>query len=277
MLPPSDRPTEERPRSRSRTFFRVRVAVLLAILAGVLLYAWRDVRSRALRNDWTRTLDVALVVVAADLDPDLAAALRARAEVLEDVLAAEMERHRSGGPRPFDVEVAVAPVALAAPAPPEEGLAEAARFAWDLHGFTSAADDAAALAGRHDARIYLLARPPSTSSRRRAIEGLGQQGGRIGVIEVELDETMVDLALFVATHELMHTLGAGDRYDTEGHPLVPEGLADPERVPLFPQEAAEIMARHRAVTPHRSVPPESLDELVVGDATAHEIGWRGAP
>ena len=37
--------------------------MLLVILAGVLLYAWRDVRSRSLRNDWSRTLDVAFVFV----------------------------------------------------------------------------------------------------------------------------------------------------------------------------------------------------------------------
>jgi hypothetical protein len=95
----------------------------------------------------------------------------------------------------------------------------------------------------------------------------------VGLVEVELDATMVDFALFVAAHELLHTLGATDRYDDAGEPLVPEGLADPDLEPRYPQHATEVMARHRAVAPGRSKPPESLDELVVGDTTAREIGW----
>lgn len=261
------------------TFFKVRVALLLAILAGVLLYAWRDVRSRSLRNDWTRTLDVAVVLVGADLDPSLAASLRDRAAVLEDVLADELARRNPGAPRPFDVEVHEAPVVLAPPVlgsgdDGEPGVLDAARHAWDLHRFTSALDDAARLDRRYDTRIYVLARPPS-GARRRDIEGIGEQGGRVGVIEVELDDTMIDFALFVAAHELMHTLGASDRYDAAGEPLVPDGLAEPDRHPPFPQVATEVMARHRAIAPGRSVPPDGLDELVVGDVTAREIGWLG--
>lgn len=37
---------------RSRRFYRVRVTVLLVVLAGVLLYAWNDISGRRARNDW---------------------------------------------------------------------------------------------------------------------------------------------------------------------------------------------------------------------------------
>jgi len=92
-------------------------------------------------------------------------------------------------------------------------------------------------------------------------------------VEVELDRSMVDFALFVATHELMHTLGATEKYDAAGHVLVPAGLADPDQEPRYPQGRAEIMARSRAVAEGSEVPPESLDELAIGLATAREIGW----
>ncbi len=269
----SSQPAPETP---SRTFYRVRVAVLLTVLAGVLLYAWRDRRSRTMRNDWSRTLDVAMVLVATDVGPEVTAHFRERASALEDVLAEEMRRRRPVSAPPFDITVREARVAASPPPLPAEGIVAALRYAWDLSRFTDTLDEAAGLEGRFDARIYVLARPP-VSERRKAVEGFGEQGGRVGVVEVELDEAMVDFALFVATHELLHTLGASDRYDASGEPLVPEGLADPEREPLYPQDGAEVMARHRATAPGRSTPPESIDELVVGEATAREIGWLAAP
>src|SRR5512132_328147 len=83
---------------RSRGFFRARVAVLLVVLAGVLLYAWKDVSGRRARNDWKRTLHVGLVIVRrGPVDDASIGALRARVRALEDVLAAESARYRGAG------------------------------------------------------------------------------------------------------------------------------------------------------------------------------------
>lgn len=276
--PPPDEPPPgvdgAAPQRRSRTFFRIRVAVLLTILGGVLLFAWRDMRSRALRNDWSRTLDVALVVASTDLDEQVLARLRSRISFLEDRLDQELRRRRPEGPTPFEIHLFEVEAPAAAPPLPEgDGLVDAAQWSWDLRRFTAALDAAAGIEDRRfDARIYLLAREP-IDARKKAVEGIGEQGGRVGLVEVELDVAMVDFALFVAAHELFHTVGAGDRYDAAGEPMVPEGLADPDAVPLFPQARTELMARHRAVAPGVSKPPESLEELVIGDVTAREIGW----
>jgi hypothetical protein len=161
------------------------------------------------------------------------------------------------------------------PKPPEDdGLVAGARYAWDLSRFTSRIDEAASVHdSAFDSRIYILATRP-VSAERKMVEGASQLGGRVGVVAVELDSTMVDLALFVATHELFHTLGATDRYDPSGQPLVPDGLPEPDRTPVFPQRFAEVMARHRAKSPTTSVPPKTLDELFVGDVTARELRWR---
>jgi hypothetical protein len=79
--------------------------------------------------------------------------------------------------------------------------------------------------------------------------------------------------LFVAAHELFHTLGASDKYDPSGHASYPSGFAEPERTPLYPQRGIELMARNRPLSPTSERPPEKLDELWVGDETAREIGW----
>ena len=71
----------------------------------------------------------------------------------------------------------------------------------------------------------------------------------------------------------MHTLGATDRYDAAGRTIVPDGLAEPTRVPLYPQRFAEVMGRNRPLSLGEEVVPASLDELALGDRTATEIGW----
>jgi hypothetical protein len=259
----------------SGTFFRVRVAVLLVVLAIVLLFAWRDVRRRRGRTSWDRPLSVAIVLVRrTPLDPEAVAAFEDRVPVLDARLAEERRRYESGALRPFALTF-VGPVDLGeqAPRPAGESLVDAVKQAWRRWRWTSAVDSLAGLDGsQYDSRIYVSARAPQDAAR-EMIEGESEEGGRVGTVEVELDASMADFALFVAAHELFHTLGATDKYDAAGRTLVPAGLAEPDRVPLLPQPFVEIMAENRPLGPSLEVPPESLAELAVGPTTAAEIGW----
>jgi len=264
-------------RVTSRTFFRVRVAALLAILVGVLLYALADWQTRRARNDWKSTLVVGLVVLRLGPVDDVAVtSLRERVRALEDVLAGEAARYegRERARRPFDVEV-FGPVDVTERPPALEGtgLVDLARYTLAKRRYIGLVDQAAKVETGLDARIYLVAREGHTGGT-NFVEGVSEDGGRTGFVEVDLDETMVDFALFVFAHELFHTLGATDKYDASGHALVPAGLAEPNLVPQFPQRYAELMARARPVAPGREVPPDRLDELRVGEMTATEIGWR---
>lgn len=261
---------------RSSTFRRIRIAVLLGILAIVLLYAWKDVRRRHERTAWHRPLAVALVVMRRGPVPDAAVAeLRRRSHDLEARLGDEFRRfHGPGGPVPFEFQV-YGPVEVTAPPPTPEGdgLVDLASYAWRSWRYFADIDSRADVpSAGFDSRIYLSVRPPEREER-KTVEGQSEQGGRIGSVEVELDESMVDFALFVATHELFHTLGASDKYDAAGRAKVPDGLAEPERVPRYPQRFAEVMARNRPLAENKEQPPESLDELAVGPLTAREIGW----
>ena len=78
----------------------------------------------------------------------------------------------------------------------------------------------------------------------------------------------------VMTHELLHTLGATDKYSFATlAPTYPDGYGEPERRPLHPQRYAEIMAGRVALSPDEAAMPDSLRDVRVGQTTAAEIGW----
>lgn len=264
--------------TRKRRFFLVRVSILLFVLFVVVLYAVRDLRSRHARNDWERTLDVAIVLVHVDgrsaVEPNAVRAVYDRVPALEERLRAEAERHHPGMAKPFRLRV-FGPVdaAGAPPVPASDSPVDLVRQAVERRRWLRDVDPRAGVDPDHwDTRIYVSARRPA-SELESFVEGASEQGGRIGVVDVELDESTVDLALFVTTHELMHTLGATDKYDANGRTRIPDGLAEPERVPRFPQRLAEVMARNMPISAGTERLPESLDQLAIGAMTAREIGW----
>jgi len=260
---------------RSKTFFRIRVASLLSVLLIVALFAWRQFSRRRARNDWERPLTVALVVLRrGPVEEEAISRLRERVPVLEQRLGHESSRFAVTLRHPFSfdfygpVDVDTAPPSLASNA-----FTDVARHAYRQWRYLRQVDAAADLSARgYDSVVYLVVRPATEGV--LTVEGTAQQGGTIGMVEVALDESMVDFALIVAAHELFHTLGAADKYSALGQTRIPEGLAEPEREPRFPQRYVEIMARNRPVDEHTETAPESLDELAVGPGTAREIGWR---
>lgn len=264
-------------RGRGRAF-KIRVAILSSLLLLVTLYAVNDWYTRQERLSWRKPLNVALVVVTErGVDENAVEKLRHRLPALEETLSSEARRYRIQTP-PFHF-VFYGPVAEDG-APPQQrgdGFWELARYSAALWKFSADIDARGNVPTRaFDSRLYLIVRAPLDAAR-AAVEGSGQQGGRIGLARAELDEEMADFALFVAAHELFHTLGASDKYDTAGRSLVPQGLADPQQAPLFPQRRAELMARTRPLDTQRETAPTSLSELGVGAFTAAEIGWQRGP
>lgn len=258
---------------KSRTAFRVRVTLLLCVLAVVVLYAVRDVLARHARTEWRRSLDVAFVLVTEPgVEPAAVAALHSRLPDLAARLTSELHRYRPDAPSPFAFTL-YGPTPHSEPLPvPEDGLLGAARYAFALHRFTGDIDGRLGLPKRgFDARLYLVLSAPTD---RAVVEGMSEHGGRVGLARAELDTDNVDMALFVAAHELFHTLGATDHYGPDGLALVPGGLAEPDRSPLYPQAFAEIMARNRPVSATSEERPASLAELAVGPSTAREVGWQ---
>lgn len=103
---------------------------------------------------------------------------------------------------------------------------------------------------------------------------VGLQKGMVGIVNAYGDRRYTRSNAVVMTHELMHTLGATDKYDpATGNPNYPEGYAEPDKTTLYPQRYAEIMGGHIPVSKSSSQMPGSLAQTIVGKATAKEINW----
>jgi len=78
----------------------------------------------------------------------------------------------------------------------------------------------------------------------------------------------------VIAHELLHTVGASDKYDpATGQPRYPQGFADRGQQPRYPQTRAEIMGGRIPLSAHESALPMTLDKVLVGPETALEVNW----
>jgi len=256
---------------------RLRLWILIGLLATTVAWAGYDIRSRRMRTEWHRPVEVAVALVQlGEVDPGVLSALRARFPDLETRLSDEYHRHGGHLSRPIHFTL-FGPVSVDRPPPadPDGSRLGLVQHAYEQWRWTHAVDVGSSLPARgFDSRVYLLVRAPR--DRRHWVEGSSELGGRVGVARVELSSVTVDLALFVVTHELFHTLGASDKYDANGRASIPDGLVEPERAPLYPQIYAEVMTRNLVLAAGSERPPDSLAELGVGELTAREIGWSSS-
>ena len=102
---------------------------------------------------------------------------------------------------------------------------------------------------------------------------VGLRGGLIGLINGFANKNYRGSNNVVIAHELMHTLGATDKYNQLNQPAHPGGFAAPFQEPLFPQRQAEIMGGRIPLSATRAIIPESLYQVVVGAFTAAELNW----
>lgn len=124
-------------------------------------------------------------------------------------------------------------------------------------------------------RLYVLYHQPQDN---QALDhSLGLQKGLIGVIHAFADKRLEPKNAVIMSHEILHTVGAIDKYGYNNQPIYPIGYANPKQQPLYPQRKAEIMAGRIPLSEVDAKIPKSLRHVLVGDATAKEINWITAP
>ncbi len=102
---------------------------------------------------------------------------------------------------------------------------------------------------------------------------LGLDKGLLSIVHAFASEQQEQQNNIVIAHELLHTVGASDKYNVNNQPVFPDGYAEPENSPLFPQMLAEIMAAKIPQSATQSIMAESLESCIIGEKTAEEISW----
>ncbi|MCW8929764.1 MAG: hypothetical protein OQL19_05965 [Gammaproteobacteria bacterium] len=119
-------------------------------------------------------------------------------------------------------------------------------------------------------QVFALYFDPQKSQSLRHSTGL--EKGHIAVINLFANKKQNNSNQFIIAHELLHTLGASDKYHfTNNEPIYPHGYAEPELEPLYPQSYAEIMGGRIPISQNESRIPKSLSEVIIGEQTAREI------
>ena len=244
-----------------------RIALLLIVLA---LVAGTTTWERLWVRGWVHPLEVAIYPVAMD-EASTVFVGQLKAEDFQDIgifLAREAPRWRKHA-IPAAQLVLKTPLRVAPPLAQPRSALEAVQ--WSLRLRWYAFRQTPFWAGLGTVRLFVLYHPLQFNEALPHSHGL--QKGLLGVVHVYASDLQRAQNNFVMAHELLHTLGATDKYDASAQPLYPTGVADPNAQPPYPQYKAEIMGGRIALAPNRAEMPKGLEEVVVGYATASEIGW----
>ena len=251
---------------------QIRIAVLLLILA---IAAWTNFYDRWSTTDWDETLTVGVFPIddAGDEITSRYVASLSNEDVadIERFLNEEAAQYGIGIARPVSVQM-FRPVKER---PPERDASSGVfgNMWWSLK-MRAYSRRAGLSTGQRQPqiRIFVLFHNPEFT--RSVPHSVGLQKGLVGVVHAFATPDMRGSNNVVIAHEILHTLGATDKYDPETlAPLYPIGYAEPQRVPLYPQPFAEVMAGRKSTSRLESEMPGSLDEVIVGHATALEIRW----
>jgi hypothetical protein len=264
---------KQQPDSPYRGGFKMlRILILLLVLLIVALTAWQD-RYRSTR--WREPLYVAIYPIAADESPvtlHYVAALDGdRFKPIDRFFMREAERYHLRTPEPVKTRLR----SELHDRPPQRapGAGVLATVWWSLRLRYWAWRVSGHVNEPEDIRLFVLYHDPALTP--QVPHSLGLTKGLIGVVYAFATPEMDGENAVVIAHELLHTVGASDKYlpGTDA-PRFPEGFGDPNQAPLYPQRFAEIMAGRRMLSSVQWQQAANLDEVLIGAATALEIRWR---
>jgi hypothetical protein len=251
---------------------KLRIGILLLILAIAAWSYWYD---RLSTTDWDETLTVGIYPIDESDDrpthdyvanlgnPDIAD--------VEEFLNEEAASYGIDIDRPVSVQM----FPSVAERPPERA-SDSGVFGnmwWSLK-MRMYARRAALSTGKDMPQVRIFVRYHNPEFTSQVPHSVGMQKGLVGVVHAFAVRNMRGSNNVVIAHEILHTLGASDKYDPATlAPLYPSGYAEPDRSPRVPQEFAEIMAGRYPVSRTELEMPTSLDHAVVGETTATEIRW----
>lgn len=251
---------------------RLATARMLLLLSVLVVVAFVTVYQHTSSRSWNNTLEASVYPV----NGDASAATARYIDTLSDAdfgtidrwAAREAERYGLPLNQPFRITlgapVEAIPPALGNDASPLEAIFWSLRFRW--WAWQNTPDQG----GLSRVRVFVVYHQGHDGH--ALAHSLGLQKGLLGLVNAFARDTQHEQNLIVIAHELLHTVGARDKYNPDGSPLWPQGFADPDKGPRRLQSHAEIMAG-RLVTHEGLMMAPSLSKVVVNRWTAREINW----
>ena len=247
----------------------------MAILLLILLFVALDsLFIKASTSDWDQPLRVVIYPINGDqseVSSSYIASLQARGfSAINQFMRREAARYGIAISDPLDIRMG--PVIEAIPPLPPREASILSTILWSLNfrywSFTMDTYEGP----KPDIRIFTLFYDAQRHQRLPHSTGIEQ--GMLSIVHAFSNRKMATQNNFVIAHEMLHTLGASDKYNLASNlPIFPDGYADPDKTPRYPQQFAEIMGGRIALSQTQSEMPEGLNEAIIGKLTAWEIGW----
>jgi hypothetical protein len=246
----------------------IRISFLLVLFVVAAFY------TKSLRlatTSWVEPLIVSIYPINADLRDDTARYIQSLStsdfSEINGFFINQWSLYSGLDFTPFDVQLRQ-PISSEPPKPPDNGNLFSIAF-WSLRlrfwSYRQVTDDTSKT-------INMFIRYQQPNEDDPLAHSLGLQKGLIGVVNAYAGEPFRARNNVVIAHEMLHTVGASDKYDlASGQPIFPQGFAQPDK--QFKQNKAVLMAAKIPLSPTKSLMPTSLKSCVISVETATEIAW----
>lgn len=249
----------------------MRITVLLIILVTL---GFISLTQLVYTRNWNQTINVTIIPINADghlVTADYIDSLSTNTfSVIDRWAEREAQRHSLNLETPFKVSLGDEVNELPPAWPANDNwlavLTWGLRFRWWAYQQTK--DNHEGLT-----RVRMFVMYHEGDSDEPLAHSLGMQKGLLGLVHAYALHDQTAQNNVVIAHELLHTVGATDKYSQYGTPQYPSGYANMYRDPLFPQRYAEIMAGRIPTSEVTSYMPESLRSTQINQFTAREINW----
>lgn len=251
-------------------FASIRVTLLLLCLLTV---GFTSVHQLVYTRNWNQTLDVVVYPINGDGHLATDSYIQSLTDSTFDVInrwgVREANRHDLDLRTPFSVTLGQAISKMPPTLPADANIISS--ILWSLRFRFWAWRNTPGDGGLTQVRMFVVYQ---TGEDNEALQhSLGLQKGLMGLVYAFSLNKQTAQNNIVIAHELLHTVGAIDKYTVYGSPSHPEGFANPTRTPLYPQRNAEIMAGRIPTSAGKSYMAESLRSVIVNPYTASEINW----
>jgi hypothetical protein len=253
-------------------FKLVRIVALMSILFVLLVGSWMTERRLA---NWERPVRVTFYPIAAEDDAEARVFLKS----VDEASFADINTFFERESIPYGIEltpgfrIQIAPVSHELP-PPLPDLYSPLHIAWWSLKMRWWSWRMKRRDGLIEPDIQMFVVYHGVNNGNEVEISVGMRKGLYGLVNAYASDGMNSRNQVVIAHELMHVLGATDKYVmATGEPEFPFGYADPNQRPLFPQKRAEIMGGRRPLSSFVSEMPSSLEDCKIGRKTAEEIGF----